>query len=288
MIVPAGPDDGARTVPKGASIGPDGFATILAAPPSSYEPPPPPDPLVPSIGSPPGAPAVEAELAHLIRVLPRVFPQPPREEPMLTTLESPPMTEATVILRGGCFRLSTPGEPLVLLPVGTRAFLDRQGYLALGPADAPQSLSGRVGEVLRWEGVMRLVSDPAIVAPITRSCGASKVVQIGRTVSKAAQVSVEDAVTARNMSNMYGTPYAEARAEVAECRVNHDRRWAELRERYGDQPPPVELLPGPCMMVPPAPVMSPADCPEGTSLSGGLCRDGEGHVRPLPPRRKLG
>lgn len=286
MIVPRASADTHQILPKGAVAGPSGFATLLLAPPSEYEPPAPPDPVaVPETG-PPGMPYVAPEIAHLVRLLPRLLPQPDRL--VTRTMEAPPITKVTIILREGCFRLKSKEEPLVLLPPGIRAFLDKEGYLSLGGFDSPSSLSGRVGEPVSWEGEPRVIKEPSITGPMNRLCGPGKVVQVGLFRSAAASQAVDDVVTARSISDRYGTPYPKARREVAACRAASDRKRADLRKRYGDRTPPVELLPSPCMLAPPAPVAKPSDCPPGTTLEGGLCRDQRNHVVPVPPRPPLG
>lgn len=289
LVAPVAASDQSRTLPEGAKVERSGFGTILSAPPSDYEPPAPPAPLVD--GTPPSqnGPVIAPEVAHLIRLLPRVRPQPVTDgNGMMMTLEALPIARATVILRDGCFRLAERGEPLVLFTVGARAFLDRQGYLAVGPTDFPASLSGRVGESLSWEGTIDPVRDPVIAASINRVCGAGRVVRVGLVSSEASQTNIRDASTAREMSDRYGMPYAEARREVRACRTKYHHGWAELRARYGDRDPPTELLPGPCMLSPPSPAPSPAACPDGTTHSGGLCRNARGHVVPIPPRKPLG
>jgi hypothetical protein len=288
LIVPTAAAPEARILPKDAKIEPSGFGTILSAPPTDYEPPAPPAPV--SLDTPPGqgGPAVAPEIAHLVRLLPRVRPQPVDDRNILRTLEAPPIATATIILRDGCFRLAGGKEPLVLFTVGVRAFLDAAGYLAIGAADHPSSLSARVGERARWEGRIEPVKDAAITVPINRQCGAGQVVRIGLAGSDAAQWSVQDASTARELSSRYGVPYAEARREIRACRTNYHRRWSELRARYGDRDPPTELLPGPCLLTPPLPVQRAADCPKGTVFRGALCVDGKGHVVPVPPRQSLG
>lgn len=288
LVVPASPKDASRTLPKGAKVEPSGFGTLLSAPPTDYEPPPPPAQVGRDTPAAQEGPVVAPEIAHLIRLLPRVRPKPITDGGMLRTLEAPPIAKATIILRDGCFRLNAPGEPLVLFTVGVRAFLDGEGYVAVGPADFPPFLSGRVGEPLRWEGPIEPVSEQPIIEPINRICGPGRVVRIGLASSEAAQTNVEDASTAREISQRYGSPYPEARQEVRACRQKVNRRWAELRARYGDRGPPVELLPGNCILTPPLPVARPADCPAGTTLEGGLCRGADGHVVPVPPRRPLG
>jgi hypothetical protein len=288
LIVPKPGPAGGRVQPKGLAAEASGYGTILSAPAMEYEPPAPPDPISISTPPPPPGPAVAPEIAHLIRLLPRVRPQPVDDRNILRTLEAPPMSAARVILRNGCFRLRQPGEPLVLFTVGIRAFVDPQGYLAVGAALHPTGLSGRVGERLRWEGRVDPVAEPAITGPINRICGAGRVVRIGLASSEAAQLSIEDASTAREVASRYGTPYPEARRELRACRAKYDRRWEEIRARYGDRDPPVELLPGPCTLTPPLPVPKPADCPKGTTHRGGLCLDAKGHVVPIPPRHPMG
>jgi hypothetical protein len=220
LIVPKPGPAGGRVQPKGLAAEASGYGTILSAPATEYEPPAPPDPISISTPPPPPGPAVAPEIAHLIRLLPRVRPQPVDDRNILRTLEAPPMSAARVILRNGCFRLRQPGEPLVLFTVGIRAFVDPQGYLAVGAALHPTGLSGRVGERLRWEGRVDPVAEPAITGPINRICGAGRVVRIGLASSEAAQLSIEDASTAREVASRYGTPIRRRAANSAPAEPN--------------------------------------------------------------------
>ena len=280
MVVP-GAGTG-RLTPKGVRIEPSGYGTIRSAPPSAYEPPPPGPAAGPKLMDRPGAPAIEPDVAHLVRLLPRQRPPEDPDRLVITNLDIPPRTISTLILRDGCFRLAVKDEPLVLFPPGTRVFVDEQGYLSVGLALAPTA-RGRVGEPVSWEGEPRVVTEPEVTEPIRRFCGAGPVVRIGLTGSVAAQTSDQDAATAASISRMYGYPYSKARRMVADCRADAKRRSDELRARYGDRNPPGENIPGPCQQPPPPPVADPASCPPGSSFAGGLCRTREGHIVRVPP-----
>ena len=207
------------------------------------------------------APAAFANIPMPPQVAPlvRIFPRDDRPAGMLEDIHS----RAKVELRDGCFRLPDRANALVLFPLGTRLFVDREGYLAFG-GEAPGY--GRVGEMLIFRGVIREVTAPELVAPVHAACGPGPVVKINGTASEAAhraQAAVTDNANAvRHLREAYGLSEAGARRAAQRC-----------AERSGSAV---------CLTTPPPPVPRQADCPPGTRLSFGLCRTPEGYIRPLP------
>lgn len=267
---------------RGVRIEPSGFGTILAAPQSESRPEAfPTNTLI--AGLRPTDPDIAPEVRHLNRLLPRVRERPPFAWTELTTLEMPSTVTGTVILRDGCFRLAAPGEPLALLPAHTRAVLDEAGYLILGPPGTARGMAGRVGEEMWWYAPTMRVTNPAVTGPMRRACGPGRMVRVG-TGSEALHRREGDEGTARTLSNMYGMSYDEARSRVAACQTDADRRRIALRSHYGEDAArrPNDLAPGPCMMSPPKPVIKASDCPPNTTHRGGLCRNAQGFVVPIP------
>lgn len=287
MIVPTSAPPHARSTPRGVRVEASGFGTILDAPPTQYEPAPGAETEAPPLrGVRPGDPPVAPAIAHLIRILPRVRPWDPSRSSLVLVGQEPPIVTGTLVLRDGCFRLEAPGEPLVLLPIDTRAVVDEAGYLTLSPPGTARAMAGRVGEPIWWTGPTMEVTNPAVTAPLREVCGAGRIVRITGTGSDAVRQSQRDASTALQISSMYGVPYEDARRQVAACQADADRQRARLRQRFGPRASewPLELVPGPCHPAPPPPIASATDCPPGTRFQGGLCRDSEGYIVPLVPR----
>jgi hypothetical protein len=205
------------------------------------------------------ASAVNAPLSPDIASLVRIFPRDDRPAGPLHSIDS----IAKVELRDGCFRIAGNDGGLVLFPLGTRLFIDSQGYLAFG-AEGPGY--GRVGEILIFPGSIGEVTAPALVAPIHAACGPGRVVKINGTASAAAQ-RAQQAVSAnasavRHFREAYGLSEAGARRAVERCQQQSGAGF--------------------CPMSPPRPVSSQSECPPGTRLGHGLCRTPEGFIRPLP------
>jgi hypothetical protein len=202
---------------------------------------------------------VNAALPRQIAPLVRIFQRDDRPAGMLEDIYS----RARLELRDGCFRIPDRDNALALFPLGTRLFVDGEGYLAFG-SEAPGY--GRVGEMLIFPGVIREVTAPELVAPIHAACGPGPVVKINGTASEAAhraQAAVsENANAVRHLQEAYGLSEAGARRAAQRC-----------AEMAGG---------GVCLTTPPPPVMRQADCPQATRLSFGLCRTPEGYIRPLP------
>jgi hypothetical protein len=200
-------------------------------------------------------PPLPPEIAPLVRI----FPRDDRPAGMLHDIYS----RAKVELRDGCLRIANRDGALALLPLGTRLFVDREGYLAFG-AESPGY--GRVGETLTFPGSIEEVTAPELVGPIHAACGPGRVLKINGTASAAAH-GAQQAVTAneqavRLLRESYGLSEAGARRAVERC-----------RQMSGS---------GVCLNSPPRPVPRQEECPAGTRLSFGLCRTPEGFVRPLP------
>lgn len=297
IIIPAPRPSDSRARPKGVTIEPSGFGTLLVAPATKHE-------IDPYSKAPPllglrlGDPAVASEIAHLIRILPRARSDVPAGTLRVIDVKSvvkramvmtvPTVVTGTVILRDGCFRLAEKGEPLVLLPAYTRAVLDEAGYLILGPPGTAREMAGRVGETVSWSGPTLEITNPAVTRPLRKACGPGRVVRVG-TSSEAVGKNESDASEARSLSSMYGMSYKETRRQVAACQADADRRRAVLRRRFGDDAShwPSDTVPGPCRSSPPPPVSKASDCPTGTTLSGGLCRNEKGFIVQVPPRPLL-
>ena len=201
---------------------------------------------------------INRPLAASIAPLVRAFPRSDRPLGAVNAINS----RAKVVLRDGCFRAADQGDALVIFPLGTQLFVDRQGYLAYGSAEAPGY--ARVGEELVFPGSIAEVTAPELIEPIREACGAGKVIAVNATHSSAAeraQSSVEaNAQAFRLLKESYGLTEAETRKTLAEC---------------------IRRMGGACHPTPPPPATQ-ASCPRGTRVSFGLCRTPEGFVRPLP------
>ena len=203
------------------------------------------------------AAALNAPLPPAIAALVRIFPRSDRPIGLRNDINTPVKVE----LRDGCFR--TAEGDLILFPLGTRLFVDREGYLAFGD-EVPGY--GRVGEPLVFHGSIGEVSVPGIVAPIRDACGPGRVVAIGGTGSAAAhraqRALTENVQAVGLLRESYGLTEDAARRAARRC---------------------AEMSGGTiCLMTPPPPVRGDADCPAGTRLSFGLCRTPQGHIRPIP------
>lgn len=196
-----------------------------------------------------------ADIARLVRI----FPRDDRPLGMLNSIDS----SAKVELVDGCFRIPGTEGGLVLFPLGTRLFIDREGFLAFG-TEAPGY--GRVGEVLVFPGSISDVSAPELAGPVRSACGPGRVLKVNGTASFAAhraQQSVSANVSAeRYFREAYGLSEEEARRAVERC-----------RQRSGA---------GFCPTTPPRPIERQSDCPAGSSLQHGICRTPEGFIRPIP------
>ena len=198
------------------------------------------------------------EIAPLVRIFPR------HDRPLGAVPDTSSIVK--VVLRDGCFWASGTrvDEALVLFPLGAQLFVDREAYLAFGEREVPGY--GRVGEEVEFHGVPEEVTAPALVGPIHAACGAGAVVRINGMRSAAAERAQEivetNARALRDLRQMYGLAEPVAAKLLERCKAH-----------VGGSV---------CLLSPPPPVMRQEDCPEGTKLSGGLCRTPEGHIRPLP------
>lgn len=169
-----------------------------------------------------------------------------------------------VVLRDGCFTAPERENAHVLFPLGAQLFIDGEGYLAYGSAETPGY--GRVGEELVFHGSVSEVTAPELVKPVHAACGAGDVIKINDMRSAAAdRLQTQVSTNARNLrqlEQMYGLTETQAVLALEQCKKN--------------------VGSGTCLLSPPPPVMRQEDCPVGTTLSGGLCRTSEGHIRPLP------
>lgn len=169
------------------------------------------------------------------------------------------------VLRDGCFRLADMDDAHVLFPLGTRLFVDRDGYLAFGGKEAPGY--ARVGEKVEFHGVPTEITAPELVAPIQAECGAGKVMMINTPTSAAAVgaqgVVDTNAEAERHFRENYGLSAAVARKAVERCKAVQGHAACFI------SPPP-----------PPPP--GPIACPVGTKEMHGYCRTPDGYIRPLP------
>lgn len=232
-------------------------------------------PMVPLVNPPrPAAQdqAVQDEVAPYLRV----FPRHDRPAGALNAINS----RATIVLKDGCFRAADRDDALVLFPFGAKLFVDSAGYLAYGSGEQPGY--ARVGEEVEFQGSINEVTIPELVDPIHDACGPGKVIKVEgmeSAAARAAQDKVTDRANAiRSLENSYGLDARQAERALD---------WLDARGEANRQTSPDGILLPPitgAMMVqmPPRPVMDPSECPPGSSLSFGLCRTPEGHLRPLP------
>ena len=205
---------------------------------------------------------VNAPLPEHIAPLVRVFARDNRPDGAL------PSTSRTVkvVLRDGCFRVA--GDHYdgahVLFPLGAQLFVDSEGYLAYGSGEAPGY--ARVGETIVTPGTIGEISAPALAEPIRAACGAGTVIKVHGMSSAAADqaqfASEQNARALRDFKQMYGLSEPVAANLLERC-----------KQHAGGAV---------CLLSPPPPVRRQEDCPENTTLSGGLCRTPEGVIRPLP------
>jgi hypothetical protein len=264
----------ATAVPLGARIGADGKLTILSAPGSDGKALPwssqpsqwgvQPQPLQP----------VPAKMLAGLRALFRLVPRPADEldRMMVTTLERR-VGSGRLVLVDGCFRLDGRTGPIAILPPGTILGLSK-GYLMAGPPGLPPELSARIGEHVFWEGDTIRNFDAASLARVKQHCGSGDV-QLVRPQSATVQQARNDGHAASNFADRYGVPWRDALQRVRRCRERLEESLPEPRNGA----PMVDNM---CGSTPPSPVLDPDYCPPGSTLSGGLCRTTEGHIRPVP------
>ena len=206
----------------------------------------------------------------------RIFPRHDRPAGALNAINS----RVTIVLKDGCFRAADRDDALVLFPFGARLFVDSKNYLAFGSEERPGY--ARVGEAIEFMGSVNDVTTPELVDPIHAACGPGKVIKVEAMESAAAgdaQRRVTDRTDAvRLLQDRYGLDPAQATRALD---------WLDARGEANRQTTPdgIGLPPITGAMVvdsPPRPVTDPSECPQGSSLSSGLCRTPEGHLRPLP------
>jgi hypothetical protein len=256
---------------RGMSIGRGGFGTILSAPARRLVP----SPSHPILGEPALAtePPVAAQVGGLARLLARLAPMPPSNQLIVTTSEEPAPRFGTIILRDGCLRLAEPGEPLAILPAGTKLYIDAEGFLTAGVIANGAATNPRLGEPAWWPGEDRRQVDSTAVERIRSKCGPGAARLIGPAQSLAASQAAADGAAARNLVSMYGLPWTTALTQVRTCRER-------LAQNSGIDP--LKMIHNPCGSTPPSPVADAGSCPAGTSFAGGLCRTSAGHIRPVP------
>ncbi len=203
---------------------------------------------------------INRPLPAAIAPLVRIFPRDDRPVGAVNSINS----YAKVVLQDGCFRASDQDNALVLFPLGVQLFVDSQGYLAFGSEETPGY--ARVGQEIVFMGSIAEVAAPELVRPIHAACGPGKVIKVNGMRSAATE-RAQDQVTTnvnafRELKQMYGLSDSQA-----------SRAFEKCKQQAGF---------GTCLLSPPPPVDRQQDCPAGTTLSYGLCRTPEGHIRPLP------
>ena len=189
----------------------------------------------------------------------RIFPTDDRPVGIVNSIES----RLKVTLVDGCFRLPEQGNALALLPMGARLFVDDEGYLAFGDREVPGY--ARVGETIAMAGSVNEVTIPELVEPIHAACGEGRVIRLTGLESAAASQADNDALEnyrAAESFRDYGFDEATVALLMKRC-----------REKLGGDR---------CIMSPPPPRMPDEECPDGSTLSFGLCRTEKGHIRPIP------
>ena len=232
-------------------------------------------PVVPLV-NPPRPAAKDRAVPENVAPYLRIFPRHDRPAGALNAINSRVM----IVLKDGCFRAADRDDALVLFPFGARLFVDSNNYLAFGSGERPGY--ARVGEAVEFMGSVNEVTTPELVDPIHAACGPGTVIQVEGMESAAAgdtQRKVTDRANAmRRIQAEYGLDAGQAERALD---------WLDTRGEANRRTTPDGILEPPitgAMMVemPPRPVMDASECPPGTSLSAGLCRTPEGHLRPLP------
>lgn len=255
---------------RGMLIGHEGFGTILSAPERRLLRSARRQPAVASNAA--VLPPVAARLAGLVRLVARVAPGSSYDRQALRILEIS-RRFGTIILRDGCLRLAESGEPHVILPEGSKLYVDTNGFLTVGATANDMDTDARLGEPAWWEEQTRSRVGPGAIASIRARCGPGGAILIGSAQSVSATRDAGDEAAARIVVDRYGLDPATALAKVRHCR-------ARLARSSGIDPR--TMIDNPCGSTPPSPVGDPSKCPAGTSLRGGLCRTSAGHIRPIP------
>ena len=232
-------------------------------------------PVVPRV-NPPRPPAQDQVVPATVAPYLRIFPRHDRPAGALNAINS----RVTIVLKDGCFRAADREDALVLFPFGAKLFVDSNNYLAFGSGEHPGY--ARAGETVEFMGSVNEVTTPELVDPIHAACGPGKVIQVEGMESAAAgdtQRRVTDRANAmRALQDRYGLDARQAERALD---------WLDARGEANRKTIPDGILEPPITgaMVadsPPPPVMDPSECPPGSSLSSGLCRTPDGHLRPLP------
>ena len=232
-------------------------------------------PAVPLV-NPPRPSAQDQAVPETVAPFLRIFPRHDRPAGALNAINS----RVTVVLKDGCFRAADRDDALVLFPFGAKLFVDSEGYLAYGSSE--RRGYARVGEAVEFMGSISEVTIPDLVDPIHAACGPGAVIKVEGMESAAASVAqrkVTDRANAmRALQDRYGldTRQAERALDYLDARGEANRQTTP----DGILLPPITGAM--TVEMPPRPVMDPSKCPSGSSLSSGLCRTPEGHLRPLP------
>ena len=135
----------------------------------------------------------------------------------------------TLVLRDGCLRLqwgnSEPGkEQLAVFSPDLKAFVDAEGYLAIGSPSRYASGPFRVGEPI-IRGFAPPVSDAAVEQAVRHACGEGKLVWITEPESQYADNLEEAARNALRAAEIHSVSVAIARGKMLEeLRGNEARR----------------------------------------------------------------
>ncbi|HYI42941.1 MAG TPA: hypothetical protein VD768_04890 [Sphingomicrobium sp.] len=181
------------------------------------------------------ASALNRPLAPNIAPLVRIFARDDRPVGIVHSIDS----HAKVVLRDGCFRSPDQGDAHVLFPLGAQLFIDREGYLAYGPAEGPGY--ARVAEELVFPGSIGEVTAPEIVKSVHAACGPGKVIKLTGMRSAAAdrvaaQVST-NATNLRLLKESYGLSDDQARKVFFGAKVRQDPEPACCLPRRRPQTP---------------------------------------------------
>jgi hypothetical protein len=216
---------------------------------------------------------VPSNMLSGLRALFRLVPQPELADRLIIVSESLSYGGGRLLLIDGCFRLHKADGPIAIFPPGTILGL-RNNYLMVGPPGLPPELSARVGEHVAWADAVKRPFGQSSLDRVARLCGKGPV-EYAVPGSASVQQSASDALAASSFSDRYGVPWADALKRVRRCRE-------KLQQSLPGQGRDIPMVQNMCGSTPPSPVAHQSTCPNGTTLSGGLCRTPEGYVRPIP------
>lgn len=257
-----------RVLPRGATSEPSGFPTIRYAEPARLAVPlPRRAPIEGGIGEDWARAIAEAPSAEPFL---QIFPVMPRDAGLVPAIA----LYGRLQLRDGCLRLDPgPGAGeggLAVFSPGARAFIDPEGYLAIGHAQAGARAPVRVGEELMFGAAPPVSSEP-IVSALRKACGPGPIIWVNSPSSHFGFRWAEAARDAPRAAEIHGVGVAVARARMQEelraieairrrCTLDHDPSCAPRPPRPGEKidswlmvwPPPPPPPPQPPPPNPPA------------------------------------